>query len=798
MRHGHVVLAGWDCLLDLVHGGSAEVVVNGESLRLAKVVAVARYNASVTLSKAIIPRVRASSEFLTNCLARGDCVYGVNTGFGGSADTRTDDTYGLQRSLLEMLQYGIVDLPSQDNRQASDSEHTLDNRFFARALPNTDPSSSTCMPEAWVRASMVVRTNSLASGNSGVRPELIYCIADLLRNNIIPVVPLRGSISASGDLSPLSYIAGAIQGNPGINVWAHEPTTGRRTILTAKAALKAASITPVELGPKEGLAIVNGTAVSAGAAGLALHDAHCLAVLSQVLTAMGVEALRGTDESFAPFIAAVRPHPGQVEAAQNISSFLKGSKLIVSHSSNDHSIMDDGSLRQDRYSIRTSSQWLGPQLEDLLLAHDQLSTEFNSTTDNPLIDPSGQGKIYHGGNFQAMAVTSAMEKTRSCLQIIGRMLFAQCTELINPALNNGLPPNLTADEPSKSFLMKGIDIAVAALQAELGFLAGSVAANVQTAEMNNQALNSLALVSARYTHTALDVLFQLSSYYLFALCQALDLRAMQARFLSALQPSFLALATESLASAVPHRDMEPLKAELWPRLLKELAQRTTLDAAHRVRDALEALTPLVLRHGDPSAPHLQRWMSAANTLTMAVYTSTRASYIAAPDATPLLGHAASRMYTYVRKELGVPFIHGDGEVVLDEGAGGGTGVGVGGEKGGDINTGEEDEGKQTIGDKVSAVYRALRDGRALGPVMECLRDVGGGEEGVGEGEVVRWEAVGGRVKGEGEDGGNGAFDGAIGLAAWVLWGRLRSVDLGRWEWGLSKNGYRKNYKNWCG
>ena len=150
---------------------------------------------------------------------------------------------------------------------------------------------------------------------------------------------------------------------------------------------------------------------------------------------MGVEALCGTDESFAPFIAAVRPHSGQVEAAQNISSFLDGSKLTVSHSASDHHSVDDGSLRQDRYSIRTASQWLGPQLEDLNLAHEQLSTELNSTTDNPMIDPIGE-QIYHGGNFQAMAVTSALEKTRRTLEIIGRMLFVQCTELINPALNN--------------------------------------------------------------------------------------------------------------------------------------------------------------------------------------------------------------------------------------------------------------------------------------------------------------------------------------------------------------------------
>ena len=149
---------------------------------------------------------------------------------------------------------------------------------------------------------------------------------------------------------------------------------------------------------------------------------------------MGVEALCGTDESFAPFIAAVRPHSGQVEAAHNIFFFLHGSKLTVSHSGTDH-LVDDGSLRQDRYSIRTASQWLGPQIEDLNLAHEQLSIELNSTTDNPLIDSVGQ-RIYHGGNFQAMAITSAMEKTRRTLQVIGRMLFVQCTELINPVLNN--------------------------------------------------------------------------------------------------------------------------------------------------------------------------------------------------------------------------------------------------------------------------------------------------------------------------------------------------------------------------
>ena len=288
------------------------------------------------------------------------------------------------------------------------------------------------MPEAWVRAALLIRGNTLAEGHSGVRPVLVSNLVSLLRNNALPTIPLRGSISASGDLSPLSYVAGALQGKSCINVWIGERKNGGRRLVTADAALSELSISPLKLGPKEGLAIVNGTAVSTGVGVLAMHDAHCLAVLSQILTAMSVEVLHGTIESFDPFFAAVRPHPGQVEASHNIHCFLTGSSLL--HFKED---ITETSLRQDRYSVRTAAQWIGPQLENLLLAHKQVTIECNSTTDNPLID-TASGRVLSGGNFQAMAITSAMEKTRASVQVIGRMLFAQCTELINPALSNGL------------------------------------------------------------------------------------------------------------------------------------------------------------------------------------------------------------------------------------------------------------------------------------------------------------------------------------------------------------------------
>ena len=141
-----------------------------------------------------------------------------------------------------------------------------------------------------------------------------------------------------------------------------------------------------------------------------------------------------------------------------------------------------------------------------------------------------------------------MEKLRLAIQTIGQMLFAQCTEIINPKLNYGLPPNLAADEPSQSFLLKPVDIMIAALQSELGFLSNPAGTHVQSAEMGNQALNSLGLVSARYTHTALDVLSQLAAAHLFTLCQALDLRAMHHNFLKAIERPLKAIASESLAS----------------------------------------------------------------------------------------------------------------------------------------------------------------------------------------------------------------------------------------------------------
>jgi phenylalanine ammonia-lyase len=578
--------------------------------------------------------------------------------------------------------------------------------IFQRNRPNEDSFASTTMPESWVRASILIRSYSLSTGNSGVSLGLLQNIVKLLRTDVIPLIPLRGSISASGDLSPLSYVAGVVQGNPNLKAW-----TGvygkQRCLLPANEALKTINMSPRDLGPKEGLAITNGTSVSAGVAALALHDAHHLAVLAQVLTAMGVEALTGNVESFDQFIADVRPHPGQLDSSRNIRNFLIGSKLVVSHSMTN---LEGGTMRQDRYAVRTSTQWMGPQLEDLCLAHSQIIIDCNSTTDNPLIDVETE-RILHGGNFQAQAITSAVEKIRLSAQRIGRMLFAQSTEIVNPSLNNGLPPNLVADEPSRSFLMKSVDIGTAAYVSELGFLANPVGSHVHNAELGNQSINSLALISTRYTHMALDVLSQLSAAYLYSLCQALDLRALQAQYLQEFLPIFkLSISTDLSSFFVDVQDVETLSSLLWNNFVKELNSSTSMDSGPRFRAIFTRLTGVavstdLMKDTAKLLPSIKCWAKCSSEVALNLFLATRERYACAPDATPVLGQASKRMYKYVRYDLGVPFLKRDTTT---------------GAKAGPFDEAPGCGG--TTGSMMTTIYDAIRSGELYVPVMECLRE----------------------------------------------------------------------------
>ena len=640
----------------------------------------------------------------------------MNTGVGGSADTRTQQVDELQRELVRKLHHGVLAEPAPVKvRSQADRTGDVVTLLAETALPINDPVAATCMPEAWARASMLIRLNSLVSGASGVQLSTVEALVQLLEKDVVPRIPIRSSISASGDLSPLSYIGGVMQGKPTLTVWVGDRSRGQRRIAKAHVALAECSIKPAKLRAKEGLAIVNGTAISAGVGALAIHEALCLSALSQILTAMSVEALCGTDESFDPFMAKIRPHPGQEESARNIFSFLEASKLVYR---NDGS--EESSLRQDRYSIRTASQWVGPVLEDLLLAYKQVMIECNSVTDNPLTDIQG-GKILHGGNFQAKAITSAMEKTRQACQSIGRMLFAQCTELINPVTNRGLPPNLVVDEPSESFIWKGTDVMVAALASELGFLANPVGSHVQTAEMGNQSLNSLALISGRYTLDALEVLTQLSAAHLLALCQALDLRAMHIRFLEALNPDFQKMILEKFGTLMREgSQLETLQEVLWQVFRKRLDHTTSLDSAKRFTTAIESLQSPILRFIIPSTESLtalESWTESCSAVALHTFHTNKDHYFHHPDATPFLGAASARMYSFIRQRLAVPFLREDTlktpNVELAE-------PNLLGEASGEPDV----TSTPTVGSLITTIYSSIRNGGLYTVVMDCLREVG--------------------------------------------------------------------------
>ncbi|KAG9524012.1 phenylalanine ammonia-lyase, partial [Aureobasidium melanogenum] len=678
-------------------------IIDGRSLNISTVVAVAKYGilTQISIDTEIDKSMKDSVSMLRNHLDSGHLVYGVSTGFGGSADIRTDHLEDLQRALVQHQNSGVLtsyDIGRPQN--ASVTDHPLHSRDLDLRF------STNSMPTSWVRASMVIRCNSIIRGHSGVRLCVAQIILQLLNKNIIPVVPLRGSISASGDLSPLSYIAGAIEGSPDIYV-----RLADGNISSAAEALKDAGIEPVIFRPKEGLGLLNGTAFSAATASLALHQSREIAILSQVLTAMSVEALQGSAEPFWPQIARMRPHPGQIESATNILSFLQGSKLAKCVRSPKDTKMTG--LYQDRYALRTASQWIGPQIEDLILATSQINTELNSTTDNPLMDVESD-HVLHGGNFQAAVVTSTMDRTRLCLERLGKMLFSQATEVINPMLNGGLPANLCVDEPSLSFTCKGIDINMASYQAELGFLANPVGNHVQSAEMHNQAINSLALISSRYTFQALDTIYLMAAAHLFVLCQALDLRVLQNEFLKSVEAEVENLDWFTSIQA-PKELNNILKDAVYTRIKSVWTTTNTADLDQRCKVTANSVMPDIINTFAKAPPGISiestKLVEFTTELQAQMKThyerSRRSLFDKHQTITPtFLGNAAKRMYKFVRGDLGVKLHRGLIEYPTQPVP---PGIKV-------------DEPRRNIGSRVSVIYEALRGGRGSAVLMAIVEE----------------------------------------------------------------------------
>ncbi len=372
---------------------------------------MARRGVAIGLERRAEQRVNAAARLIEETVKRDAPVYGVNTGFGDLSTVRiaADDLRALQRNLVRSHAAGVG-----------------------------DP-----LPADAVRATMLLRANTLASGHSGVRHRTLELLMDMLNRGVHPVVPMHGSVGASGDLAPLAHIALVMIGE---GEAFHD---GKRK--PAADALRHADLRPVELGPKEGLSLVNGTQVMTAIGCLALHDAEVLATATDVVAAMSAEALRATDQPWEAAIHEVRPHPGQVVVAGNMRGLVAGSPIRESHREHDPRV-------QDPYSVRCVPQVHGATRDALAHVRRVLEVEVNAATDNPLIvwdDPdhlADTARILSGGNFHGQPVALALDLATIAVAQLGEIAEARIDRLTN-GHTSGLAPFLTPRAGSNSGFM---------------------------------------------------------------------------------------------------------------------------------------------------------------------------------------------------------------------------------------------------------------------------------------------------------------------------------------------------------
>ncbi len=448
-------------------------------VRIADVLAVAGGAARIALgeSPAFRQKLQRSVELLEALIKSGTAVYGVNTGFGANCEISVPD------ELSEELAANLVRFHGCGTGQFLDPSQTA--------------------------AVMVARLVSLAQGQSGVRPILLERMCELLNRRILPRIPCEGSVGASGDLTPLSYIAAVLMGER--EVW----FDGR--MVPAGEALASVKLKPIALRPKESLALMNGTSVMAGLACMAYEQARRLARWAASLTAMASDVLRGNRSHFDQRLFLAKPHPGQLAAGRWIAADIEYTPDGPKH---------DGRL-QDRYSIRCAPHVIGVLLDCLTFCGGLIETEINSCNDNPLLD-SGSGDVLHGGNFYGGHLCMAMDMLKIAVANIADLVDRQMALLCNPQMNNGLPADLVARPGSDRVShhgFKAMQITASALAAEALKLAMPASVFSRSTESHNQDKVSMGTIASRDALRIGELCETVLAVTQLALCQAVDLRS---------------------------------------------------------------------------------------------------------------------------------------------------------------------------------------------------------------------------------------------------------------------------------
>lgn len=475
------------------------VVIDGGSLKLEEILHVARREAAVELSPEAAARVRSARELVDRVAASDTPTYGINTGFGTLAEVRIDkkDLRALQRNLLLSHSVGVG-----------------------------QPLS---LPEA--RALLLLRCNVLAKGYSGVRLETLRRALELLERDVVPVVPERGSVGASGDLAPLAHLALVLIGE------GEAYYQGER--LPARQALERAGLGPLVLEAKEGLALVNGTQAMCAVGALVQLQAEALAEVADVAGAMTLEGLLGSHKPFGEEIHAVRPHGGQREVATHLRRLLAESALVETHV--------NCSKVQDPYSLRCMPQVHGAAREGVAFSRRILEVEVNSATDNPLVFAE-QERIVSGGNFHGQPVSLALDVLAMSLTQLAAISERRVEQLVNPALS-GLPPFLARDSGLNSGFMMA-QVTSAALVAESRILSHPASVDTIPSSAGREDHVSMGMTAALKARQVAEFVRTCLAVELLVAAQALDMR------LPVKAGRGARAAHELIRSRVPHLDAD--------------------------------------------------------------------------------------------------------------------------------------------------------------------------------------------------------------------------------------------------